>query len=77
MWSFMESQEPSVFVGTTKEGIERAVKGDYVFLGESTLLDYVTNRQCDLMRIGGLLDSKGYGFITAKGSPLRDRLIVF
>ena len=31
-------------------------------------------RNCDLTKIGGLLDSKGYGFATPKGSNLRETL---
>ena len=33
----------------------------YAFLMESTSLEYITERYCDLTQIGGLLDSKGYG----------------
>ena len=61
MWSFMESHEPSVFVKTSQEGIERVLKGDYAFLMESTMIDYTIQRNCALMPVGGLLDSKGYG----------------
>ena len=28
---------------------------------ESTTVEYIVERQCDLTQIGGLLDSKGYG----------------
>ena len=31
-------------------------------------------RDCNLTQIGGLLDSKGYGIATPKGSPWRDQL---
>ena len=31
-------------------------------------------RDCNLTQIGGLLDSKGYGIATPKGSPWRDHL---
>ena len=41
---------------------------------ESTVLDYVVQRDCNLTQIGGLLDSKGYGIGTPKGSKWRDPL---
>ncbi|XP_025836785.1 glutamate receptor ionotropic, kainate 1-like [Agrilus planipennis] len=74
MWRFMESRQPSVFVQSYEEGIERVLKGNYAFLMESTMLDYVVQRDCNLTQIGGLLDSKGYGIATPKGSPWRDKI---
>lgn len=63
MWSFMESQRPSVFTTSNNEGVERVAKGKggYAFLMESTTIEYVIERNCDLTQVGGLLDSKGYG----------------
>ena len=67
MWAFMESREPSVFVTKSQEGIERVLTGNYAFLMESTMIDYTIQRNCDLMQVGGLLDSKGYGIGTPIG----------
>lgn len=63
MWSFMESARPSVFTSSNVEGVERVTKGkgSYAFLMESTSIEYVIERNCDLTQVGGLLDSKGYG----------------
>ncbi|XP_074643782.1 glutamate receptor ionotropic, kainate 2-like [Tubulanus polymorphus] len=74
MWNFMANEVPSVFVNTTKHGIERVKNGDYAYLLESTMNEYFTQRQCDLMQVGGLLDSKGYGIGTPMGSPYRDAI---
>ncbi|EFN66207.1 Glutamate receptor, ionotropic kainate 2 [Camponotus floridanus] len=74
MWSFMESKTPTVFVQTYEEGIKRVLEGDFAFLMESTMLDYAVQRDCNLTQIGGLLDSKGYGIATPKGSPWRDKI---
>ncbi|KYN43745.1 Glutamate receptor, ionotropic kainate 1 [Trachymyrmex septentrionalis] len=74
MWRFMESKSPSVFVQTYEEGVKRVLEGDYAFLMESTMLDYAVHRDCNLTQIGGLLDSKGYGIATPKGSPWRDKI---
>ncbi|XP_037925814.1 glutamate receptor ionotropic, kainate 2 isoform X1 [Hermetia illucens] len=72
MWRFMESKRSTVFVKTYEEGINRVLKGNYAFLMESTMLDYAVQRDCNLTQIGGLLDSKGYGIATPKGSQWRD-----
>ncbi|CAH1132879.1 unnamed protein product [Ceutorhynchus assimilis] len=74
MWRFMESRKPPVFVKSYEEGITRVLQGNYAFLMESTMLDYAVQRDCNLTQIGGLLDSKGYGIATSKGSPWRDKI---
>ncbi|XP_072157051.1 glutamate receptor ionotropic, kainate 2 isoform X1 [Bemisia tabaci] len=73
MWSFMESQRPSVFTASNVEGVERVTrgKGSYAFLMESTSIEYVIERNCDLTQVGGLLDSKGYGIAMPPNSPYR------
>ncbi|XP_037043818.1 glutamate receptor ionotropic, kainate 2 isoform X3 [Bradysia coprophila] len=74
MWRFMDSKRSSVFVKTYEEGINRVLEGNYAFLMESTMLDYAVQRNCNLTQIGGLLDSKGYGIATPKGSSWRDEI---
>jgi glutamate receptor, ionotropic, invertebrate len=59
MWRFMENRKPSVFTSTYEEGIKRVLEGNYAFLMESTMLDYIVQRDCNLTQIGGLLDTKG------------------
>ncbi|KAI3352388.1 hypothetical protein L3Q82_005188 [Scortum barcoo] len=74
MWQYMKSAEPSVFVKKTSEGVLRVrkSKGKYAYLLESTMNEYIEQRKpCDTMKVGGNLDSKGYGIATPKGSPLR------
>uniref|UniRef100_A0A8C3GAQ8 Glutamate receptor, ionotropic, AMPA 1a n=1 Tax=Cyclopterus lumpus TaxID=8103 RepID=A0A8C3GAQ8_CYCLU len=75
MWSYMKAADPSVFVKTTDEGMMRVrkSKGKYAYLLESTMNEYIEQRKpCDTMKVGGNLDSKGYGIATPKGSPLRN-----
>lgn len=43
-------------------GIERVQEGGYAFLSESSFIEYVTARYCDLYQVGGLIDSKGLTF---------------
>lgn len=63
MWTVMSSTEPSVFTKSNDEGEERVRNGArmYAFLMESIPMEYITNRYCNLTKVGGLLDSKGYG----------------
>ncbi|XP_036354915.1 glutamate receptor ionotropic, kainate 2-like isoform X2 [Octopus sinensis] len=72
MWHVMDSTDPSVFVNSSQEGIDRVLKGNYAYLGESAIIDYNVQRNCELMQVGGRLDSKGYGIATPRESPYRD-----
>lgn len=62
MWAAMEA-DMSVFTQTNAEGVERVLKGKrlYAYLMESTSLEYIVERNCSLMQIGGWLDYKTYG----------------
>ncbi|XP_060086379.1 glutamate receptor ionotropic, kainate 2-like [Ylistrum balloti] len=72
MWNFMYSTRPSVFVNGSEQGIARVKKGQYAFFAESSKVEYEIERQCSLMQVGGLLDSKGYGIALPRDSPYRD-----
>ncbi|MBN3285675.1 GRIA3 protein, partial [Polyodon spathula] len=75
MWSYMKSAEPTVFAKTTPDGVARVrkSKGKFAFLLESTMNEYIEQRKpCDTLKVGGNLDSKGYGVATPKGSALRN-----
>ncbi|XP_074509314.1 glutamate receptor ionotropic, kainate 5 isoform X2 [Sebastes fasciatus] len=74
MWNYMNSKQPSVFVKSTEEGIARVVNSKYAFLMESTMNEYYRGLNCNLTKIGGLLDTKGYGIGMPLGSPFRDEL---
>ncbi|ELK01957.1 Glutamate receptor, ionotropic kainate 3 [Pteropus alecto] len=75
MWAFMSSK-PSALVKNNEEGIQRTLTADYALLMESTTIEYVTQRNCNLTQIGGLIDSKGYGIGTPMGSPYRDKVTI-
>merc|ERR1719510_42527 len=74
MWRYMESHVSETFTESYEEGVNRVLNGSYAFLGESAMLDYLVQRNCNLTQIGGLLDSKGYGIATPKGSKWRDKI---
>uniref|UniRef100_A0A9J8B3E8 Glutamate receptor n=1 Tax=Cyprinus carpio carpio TaxID=630221 RepID=A0A9J8B3E8_CYPCA len=76
MWEFMNSRRQSVIVKSVEEGIHRVLTSDYAFLMESTTIEFVTQRNCNLTQIGGLIDSKAYGVGTPIGSPYRDKITI-
>ncbi|KAK7479655.1 hypothetical protein BaRGS_00029121 [Batillaria attramentaria] len=75
LYAFMK-EHPEAMMDSYDEGIKRVLSGNgkYAFFMESTMIDYQVQRDCDLMQVGGLLDSKGYGIGTPQNSPYRDKL---
>ena len=70
MKAFMESQnDPPVFMESNHAGVQRVLDSDgsYAFLMESNSIQYQTERNCDLIQVGKLLDSKGYGIAFTPG----------
>ncbi|XP_030747692.1 glutamate receptor ionotropic, kainate 2-like, partial [Sitophilus oryzae] len=63
MWVQMESADPTVFESSNADGVKRVLnsKRKYAFLMESSSIEYETERNCDLIQVGGMIDSKGYG----------------
>ncbi|XP_063304147.1 glutamate receptor ionotropic, kainate 1 isoform X1 [Pelobates fuscus] len=76
MWAFMSSRQQTALVKNNDEGIQRVLTTDYALLMESTSIEHVTQRNCNLTQIGGLIDSKGYGVGTPIGSPYRDKITI-
>ncbi|XP_017753499.1 PREDICTED: glutamate receptor ionotropic, kainate 2-like isoform X1 [Eufriesea mexicana] len=72
MWAAMMEARPSVFTKSNDEGVDRVLKKrDYAFLMESTTIEYRMERNCDLDKVGGLIDNKGYGIALPRNSPYR------
>ena len=57
---FIKTDNPDVFVGSNDEGIDRVVaaNGKYAFFMESSSIQYIIERNCDVTQIGGTLDTK-------------------
>lgn len=53
-------------------GVEMACNkdNDYAFLMESSSIEYMTERHCEVTQVGGLLDDKGYGIAMKKGKRI-------
>ncbi|KAF5898210.1 glutamate receptor ionotropic, kainate 1 isoform X2, partial [Clarias magur] len=76
MWAFMSSRKSTALVKNNREGITRVLTTDYALLMESTSIEYISQRNCNLTQVGGLIDSKGYGVGTPIGSPYRDKITI-
>uniref|UniRef100_A0A4W4FM19 Glutamate receptor n=1 Tax=Electrophorus electricus TaxID=8005 RepID=A0A4W4FM19_ELEEL len=76
MWAFMSSRKNTAMVKNNREGITRVLTTDYALLMESTSIEYISQRNCNLTQVGGLIDSKGYGVGTPIGSPYRDKVTI-
>ncbi|XP_064094425.1 glutamate receptor ionotropic, kainate 2-like [Macrobrachium nipponense] len=73
MFNFMESQTPTVYSTSNEEGVSKVLKGDgqYAYIMESPSIEFATERHCDLIQVGGLLNSRSYGIALPPGSPYR------
>lgn len=58
-------------VSSNDAGQKRVGEGKYAFFMESTTIEYIVERNCNLTQIGGLIDSKGYGLAFSKKSRLK------
>lgn len=67
MYKYM-SEHPEVLTESNDAGRDRALKEDYAFLMESSSIEYISQRFCDLTQIGGELDNKGYGIAMRKSN---------
>lgn len=50
--------------------------GSYAFLMESTSIEYVIERNCELTQVGSMLDSKGYGIAMPPSKDKRRKKIL-
>lgn len=69
IYRFMEDHK--TYVRSNEEGKERVEQGNFAFFMESTSIEYITERNCNLTQIGSPLDSKNYGIATRKFPPYK------
>ncbi|KAG4072084.1 hypothetical protein HA402_015583 [Bradysia odoriphaga] len=74
MYEYMKAH-PQLMTSSNNEGLELVLKSDrYAFLMESSSIEYLVERNCDVTQVGGLLDEKGYGIAMRKNSTYRSAL---
>ncbi|XP_046984816.1 glutamate receptor ionotropic, kainate 2-like isoform X1 [Schistocerca americana] len=65
---------PGVLTKDNDEGVEKVKNSNYAFFMESTSIEYVIERNCDLTQVGDKLDNKGYGIAMRKNMTYRNSL---
>lgn len=66
MYRYMK-ENPDVMMDSNPAGVEKAKLGLFGFFMESSTIEYITQRQCEVMAVGDKLDQKGYGIAMKKG----------
>lgn len=59
---------------SNEDGLWKVQHENYAYLMESSSIEYITQRHCNVTQIGGLLDSKGYGIAMRKDVSYRTDL---
>ncbi|XP_027203745.2 glutamate receptor ionotropic, kainate glr-3-like [Dermatophagoides pteronyssinus] len=74
MYSYMDTH-PSVFVDGESEGLKRVKQERYAFITESPFVEYIVERDCDLVAIDDRRRNFQFEYAIAlpKNSPLKDR----
>ncbi len=65
MFAYM-TNHPELLTADNNEGLKWAQTKNYAFLMESSSIEYLIERNCDVTQVGGLLDDKGYGIAMRK-----------
>jgi hypothetical protein len=62
------TEEPDVLASSNNEGLKWVKDRNYAYFMESTSIQYITERDCDVAQVGELLDTKGYGIAMRKST---------
>ncbi|XP_032677546.1 glutamate receptor ionotropic, kainate 2-like isoform X2 [Odontomachus brunneus] len=74
MYDYMIANADDVLPARNDDGVQKVKLEEYAFLMESSSIEYITERYCNVTQVGGLLDEKGYGIAMKKYSPYRTAL---
>nr|XP_016926510.1 glutamate receptor ionotropic, kainate 2 [Drosophila suzukii] len=77
-FNLMNNDDPSAYTKDNLEGVERVLKnrGDYMFLMETTTLEYHREQNCDLRSVGEKFGEKHYAIAVPFGAEYRSNLSV-
>lgn len=68
MYKNMMENADEVLPEKNEAGVYKVQHENYAYLMESSSINYIKERKCNVSQIGGLLDSKSYGIAMRKGS---------
>lgn len=72
----MMNHADEVLMGKNEDGLRKVQQENYAFLMESSSIEYIKQRECNVTQIGGLLDAKSYGIAMRKGRCLDCNLLL-
>ncbi|EDW03471.1 glutamate receptor ionotropic, kainate 2 [Drosophila grimshawi] len=77
-FNLMNQDDPSAYTKDNDEGVERVLAscGDYMFLMETTTLEYNREQHCDLRAVGEKFGEKHYAIAVPFGAEYRSNLSV-
>ncbi|XP_001968234.3 glutamate receptor ionotropic, kainate 3 [Drosophila erecta] len=77
-FNLMNNDDPSAYTKDNLEGVDRVRKnrGDYMFLMETTTLEYHREQNCDLRSVGEKFGEKHYAIAVPFGAEYRSNLSV-
>lgn len=67
MYNYMKNHANEVLMEKNEAGVWKVQQENYAYLMESSSIEYIKQRKCNITGIGGLLDNKGYGIAMKKG----------
>ncbi|XP_038053842.1 glutamate receptor ionotropic, kainate 2-like isoform X2 [Patiria miniata] len=74
MWNFMSTSKINPWVPNAEAGYKRVQTEDYAFFWDAPILDYIKQKECNVMTVGKPFNLKGYGIATPRGLPWRDEI---
>lgn len=66
LYDIMMDPNNKVLTGSNDDGRDRARQERYAFFMESSTIEYMVERYCEVVQVGGKLDEKGYGIAMKK-----------
>ncbi|XP_050461377.1 glutamate receptor ionotropic, kainate 2-like [Cataglyphis hispanica] len=74
MFNYMQKHADEVLMEKNEQGVWKVQQENYAYFMESSSIEYIKQRKCNVTGIGGLLDSKSYGIAMKKAAPYRSDL---
>ncbi|EFN84995.1 Glutamate receptor, ionotropic kainate 2 [Harpegnathos saltator] len=74
MYNYMMNHADEVLMEKNEDGVRKVQQENYAYLMESSSIEYIKQRKCNVTQIGGLLDAKGYGIAMKKDARYRTDL---
>lgn len=68
MYKYMEKNWNNVMMDSNDAGLNRAKNEKYAYLMESSTIEYIEQRHCNVAHVGSNLDQKGYAIAMKKGN---------